>query len=179
LFTAPPTLPNFAGFDLDFQEFAAFARFKHHHYWTAVVGIDGMPPAVSLVNTAPETPFNLAPLPGIYSIGPSAAPGQFNVKYGSDQHLPDALVKHNIKRDIERVATASAHGLKFKGFGVFKNHSPYSVVAAPQQIRSGFYADLQALQGRNHTYYSGAAFQTHSSAAIWAHLEELLPTIAS
>jgi hypothetical protein len=179
LYTAPPTLPNFAGFDLDFQEFAAFARFKHHHYWTAVVGIDGMPPGVSLVNTAPETPFNLAPLPGIYSIGPSQAPGQFNVKYGSDGHLPDSVVRRNIKRDIERVATASASGLKLKGFGVFKNHSPYSVVAAPQQIRSGFYADLQALQGRNHTYYSGAAFQTHNSAAIWAHLEELLPAIVS
>jgi len=52
-------------------------------------------------------------------------------------------------------------------------------VASPQQIRAGFYRDLQGLQGHNHTYYAGAAFQTHSSAAIWAFLEELLPSIAS
>jgi hypothetical protein len=177
LFTAPPVLTSFAGFDLDFPEFATLARFRHHHYWTAVVGIDNMPPAVSLVNTAPETPFNLAPLPGIYSIGPSAAPGKFNVKYGADEPLPDALVKLAIKRDIEHVHTATANNLKFKGFGVFKNHSPYSVVASPQTIRSGFYRDLQGLQGRNHTYYAGAAFQTHSSASIWAYLEALLPTM--
>jgi hypothetical protein len=86
-------------------------------------------------------------------------------------------VKHNIRRDIERVSTSSASSLKFKGFGIFKNHSPYSVVASPHTIRSGFYADLQGLQGRNLTYYAGAAFQTHSSAAIWAHLEGLLPTM--
>jgi hypothetical protein len=177
LFTPPPVLPNFAGFDLDFREFATFGRFRHHHYWTAVVGIDNMPAGLSLVNTAPETPFNLAPLPGIYSIGPSAAPGQFNVKYGSDSFLPDAFVKSAIQRDIERVSTGSVRRLKFKGFGIFKNHSPYSVVAAPERIRSGFYTDLQALQGRNKTYYAGAAFQTHSSAPIWAQVEELLPSL--
>jgi hypothetical protein len=44
-------------------------------------------------------------------------------------------------------------------------------------IRDGFYAALQALQGHRDTYYAGAAFQTHSSAAIWAQLEELLPSI--
>jgi hypothetical protein len=129
------------------------------------------------VNAAPDTAFNLGPLPGIYSIGPSAAPGLFDVKYGSDRYLPDRLVKRRIQRDIERVATDSVSGLGFEGFAIFKNHSPYSVVAKPQQIGDGFYASLQALQGYRDTYYAGAAFQTHSSAAIWAHLEELLPAI--
>jgi len=177
LFTAPPVLPGFAGFDLDLREFVTFARFRDHHYWTAVVGIAGMPPAVQLVNAAPETPFNLAPLPGMYMIGPSPAPGKFNIKYGSDAPLSDARVRESIKRDVERVKAVGP--LDFQSFGIFKNHSPYSVVASPQQIRAGFYRDLQALQGHNHTYYAGAAFQTHSSAAIWAFLEELLPSLAS
>jgi len=51
-------------------------------------------------------------------------------------------------------------------------------VVKPRQIREGFYASLQALQGDRDTFYAGAAFQTHSSASIWAHLEELLPAIA-
>ena len=80
--------------------------------------------------------------------------------------MSDALVRENIKRDIERVSAVGP--LDFQSFGIFKNHSPYSVVASPQQIRTGFYRDLQGLQGHNHTYYAGAAFQTHSSAAIWA-----------
>ncbi len=179
LFTAPPTLPTFSGFDLDLRELSTFARFQHHHYFTAVVGVDNLPAGLSLVNTSPSTPFNLAPLPGIYSVGPSAAPGKFNVKYGSDGPIPDGLVKRAIERDIERVATSAVGALRFKGFGIFKSHSPYSVVVSPQQVRAGFYRNLQGLQGHRRTFYAGAAFQTHSSAAIWAFLEELLPTLAT
>jgi hypothetical protein len=175
LFTAPPLLANLAGFDLDAAEFESFSRFESHHYWTAVVQIEGMPPGVSLVNAAPETPFNLAPLPGIYSIGPTAAPGLFDVKYGSVGYLPDRSVKRRIEADIERVAVDGISGLGFKGFATFKSHSPYSLVVSPRQIRRGFYDSLQSLQGHRQTYYAGAAFQTHSSAAVWAHLEELLP----
>ena len=178
VFTAPPLVSNLSGYDLDFREFALFSRFRRHHYWTAVARIDGMPPGVSLVNASPDAAFNLGPLPGIYSIGPSAAPGLFDIKYGSDFYLPDRVVKRRIQRDVERVATESASGLDFKGFAIFKNHSPYALVVKPQQIREGFYAALQARQGERDTFYAGAAFQTHSSAAIWAHLEELLPAIA-
>lgn len=177
LFTAPPSLPNFAGFDLDFFEFKTLARFSPHFYWTAVAKIAGLTPGVSLVNAAPNTPFNLAPLPGIYSVGPSAAPGLFNVKYGSSGPLLDAFVKAAIRSDIRRVSLPGSSPLEFNGFGTFKNHSPYSLVASPAQIRTGFYRDLQQLQGHNHTFYAGAAFETHNSAAIWASLEELLPSL--
>ncbi|HTV19947.1 MAG TPA: FAD-dependent oxidoreductase [Polyangiaceae bacterium] len=178
LFTAPPVLDNLSTFDLDRRERALFARFRRHHYWTAVAAIGGMPIGVSLVNAAPDTPFNLGPLPGIYSIGPNAAPGLFDIKFGSDRFLSDRRVRRRIQQDIERVATRSAHDLDFQGFTIFKNHSPYSVVTTPQQIRDGFYASLQALQGYRDTFYAGAAFQTHSSAAVWAQVEELLPSIA-
>jgi hypothetical protein len=177
LFTAPPLIQNFSGFDLDFCELTTFARFSAHNYWTAVVKIGGLTPGLSLVNAAPETPFNLAPSPGIYSIGPSAAPGLYNVKYGSSFPILDAFVKLAIATEIKRVAAPGASSLDFAGFSVFKNHSPYSLVASPTQIRAGFYRDLQGLQGRNHTFYAGAAFQTHNSAAIWAYLEALLPTL--
>jgi len=177
LFTAPPLLCNLTEFDLDFRELATLARFGAHNYWTAVAKIGGMPLGLSLVNAAAETPFNLAPLPGIYSIGPSAAPGLYNVKFGSSVPIPDSLVQLSIRAAVERVATPAASSLDFQGFSIFKDHSPYSLVASPSQIRAGFYRDLQALQGWNRTYYAGAAFQTHNSAAIWAYLEELLPKL--
>jgi hypothetical protein len=177
LFTAPPLLDNLAGFDLDRRERELFSQFERHYYWTAVAHIDGMPAGVSLVNTASETPFNLAPLPGIYSIGPTAAPGLFDIKYASDHFIPDPIVKRRIANDIQRVTTEQISGLDFRGFAIFKSHSPYSLVVKPSKIRDGFYASLQALQGHRDTYYAGAAFQTHSSAAVWAHLEALLPTL--
>jgi hypothetical protein len=174
LFTAPPVLANLSGFDLDMREFSLFSRFRRHHYWTGVARINGMPPNVSLLNAAADTPFNLGALPGIYSIRPSPAPGLFDVKYASDRYLPDHLVERRIRRDVERVATETVGGLSFDGFAIFKNHSPYSVVVRPRHIQDGFYSSLQALQGYRDTYYAGAAFQTHSSAAVWAHVDELL-----
>jgi hypothetical protein len=179
LFTAPPVLGNFSAFDLDRRERSLFSSFERHHYWTAVAQIEGMPPGVSLVNAAPDTAYNLPPLPGIYSIGPNAAPGLFDVKYGSDGYLPDRVVKSRIEADIARVAARPINALQFGGFSIFKSHSPYSVVVSPERIRAGFYASLQGLQGYRNSYYAGAAFQTHSSAAVWAHLEELLPTLAA
>ena len=177
LFTAPPVLANLSGFDLDLREFSLLSRFRRHHYWTAVARIDGMPPGISLLSAAPDTPFNLGTLPGTYSIRPSAAPGLFDIKYASDRYLPDHLVERRIRRDIERVATENVSGLSFDGFAIFKNHSPYSLVVRPRHIQDGFYASLQALQGYRNTYYAGAAFQTHSSAAVWAHVEELLGSL--
>ncbi len=179
LFTAPPLLDNLAPFDPDPRELALFSRFESHYYWTAVAQIIGMPAGVSLVNAASETPFNLAPLPGIYSIGPTAAPGLFDIKYASDAFLPDRIVKRRIAEDIRRVSTEQIGGLGFQGFAAFKSHSPYSLVASPSDIRDGFYGSLQSLQGHRDTYYAGAAFETHSSAAVWAHLEALLPTMVA
>jgi hypothetical protein len=177
--TAPPTIENFAGFDLDFTELGTFARFRRNHYWTAVANVSGAPPGMSFVNAAPETPYNIAPLPGIYSIGPSPTPGLMNVKYGSEQHLFDTQVRNNIRRDIERVSVPGVGPLVFNGFATFKNHSPYALMASRDDIRRGFYARLEGLQGRRNTFYASATFQTHNSAAIWAYIEELLPRLTA
>jgi hypothetical protein len=34
-------------------------------------------------------------------------------------------------------------------------------------IAGGFYTDLGALQGRNNTFYTGAAFNTHDSGVLF------------
>ena len=175
LITAPPLPSNLRVLDLDSAESSIFSRFLPSYYWTAVAEIEGNLQGVSLVNAAPDTPFNLPPLPGIYSVGPSPVPGLFNVKYGSDHDLRDARVRGAISGDIERVNVSAIGPLAFGGFSIFKNHSPYMLHAATNDIRAGFYDSLESLQGRNGTFYAGAAFQTHSSAAIWAYLEELLP----
>ena len=44
-------------------------------------------------------------------------------------------------------------------------------------IANGFYKALNSLQGRNGTFYTGAAFQTNDSSLIWSFTESLLPKI--
>lgn len=179
LFTAPPLLRNLVGFDLDGREIDVFRRFKQNGYYTGVLQLEGLPPGTSLNNAAPETFENLAPMPGIFGISPSPAPGLFNVKYGGSGSESESEVRSNITRAIKRLQVPGLGPVKVKGFATFKSHSPYALMASASDIRGGFYADLQGLQGVNHTYYAGAAHQTHSSAAIWAYVEGLLPLLTA
>jgi hypothetical protein len=47
----------------------------------------------------------------------------------------------------------------------------------PRDIAGGFYKRLNALQGRNNTYWSGAAWHSHNSARIWVGLETMLDLV--
>jgi hypothetical protein len=179
LITAPPTLASLWNFDLDPEELRLFGQFRPNFYWTGVLRTTGLAPGVSLVNKAAGTPANLPPLPGIYSISPTPVPGLTNVKYGSSTLLSDRAVRAAIRADIERARVPGVGPISVEGFATFKSHSPYALMASAGDIRRGFYAALEGLQGRRRTFYAGAAFQTHSSAAIWAYIEALLPELAA
>ena len=134
---------------------------------------------MGLDNAAPETPFHLPPLPGLYMVAPSAVPGLYSVKYGRPSPLPDAVVRREIRAGIERVAAAGTYPVRFEGFATYAGHVPFELKVGPRDIAGGFYRRLNALQGRNRTYWSGAAWHSHNSARIWVGLERLLPSIAA
>lgn len=177
--TSPPLLRNFAGFDLDATERNVFGQFISGAYYTGVVRLSGLPDGLDLANAAADTPYQLPPLPGIYSVGPTGIPGLYHVKYGSPEPLPEAVVRRNIRADIERVAKAGTHPVVFEDLEVFAGHVPFELRVTPEAIAGGFYRRLNALQGHNHTYYSGAAFNSHNSTRIWNAAEVLLPSIAA
>ena len=60
---------------------------------------------------------------------------------------------------------------------MFSGHVPFELHVTPRAIAAGFYDRLNALQGRNRTYYSGAALDSHNSTRIWTAIEDLLPSI--
>ncbi len=179
LVTIPPLLSNFAGYHLDPTEASVFAHFISGAYYTGVVRLSGLPDGVGLENAAATTPYHLPPLPGLYGVSPTGLPGLYNVKYGSPSPLPEEQVRRDIRTQIERVARAGTYPVVFHNLEVFSSHTPFELHVPPQAIQAGFYARLNALQGRNSTYYSGAAWHSHNSTRIWAGLETLLPKIAA
>jgi hypothetical protein len=175
----PPTLFNLAPFDLDPFELATLGGFRANYYATGLVRVSGLPPGLVVQNVAANTRDNLPPLPGVYAIDPSPVDGLYNVKYGSAVWLPDDVVKANIAADLQRIAAAGTLPLTFGGFAAFSSHAPFEMMVSSEQIAQGFYSRLSSLQGRNDTFYTGAAFQTNDSSLIWRFTEGLLPKIVA
>ena len=176
---APPLPRTFTGFDLDPFEAATFGQFISGAYYTGVVRLAGLPAGVGLENIGPSTPYNLPPLPGLYGVSPTVVSGLYNVKYGSPAPLTDDQVKRDIRRQIERVAQAGTYPVEYQGLVTYSSHTPFELHVSPKALAGGFYRRLNSLQGRNHTYYAGAALSSHNSTRVWAALENILPAIAA
>jgi hypothetical protein len=49
----------------------------------------------------------------------------------------------------------------------FNSHQPFWLTVPPAKIASGFYNELNALQGKRNTWWTGATFVAHDSTQIW------------
>ncbi len=174
--TFPPILENMQRLDLGKREFDIFRRFSPNFYWTSVAEISGLPPFQRVSNRSASLPFNVPQLPGLYGIAPSSAPNIYNLIYGSGTFISDFKVQQQIKRDVEQLSVVTGSSVTFNRFLLFKAHNPFALYVSPQDIQDGFYTRLNALQGQRNTFYLGAAFQTHSTLAVWSQAEELINT---
>jgi NAD(P)-binding Rossmann-like domain len=177
--TIPPKLYNLGGFDLDGTELSLFGQFGNSAYYTGVLRHSGIPDNMAVTNIGADTPYHLPALPGVYSISPTGIPGLHNVKYGSPTQLSDAQVKADIVASVKRLRTAGTLPTTTPEFAAFASHSPFELTVPTNAIKAGFYRNLYALQGRNRTYYTGAAFHTHDSSLLWQFTEALLPRIVA
>jgi flavin-dependent amine oxidoreductase len=177
--TVAPKLDNVAGFDLDGTELSVFSQFRSGAYYAGVLRNTGIPDNVAVTNIGADTPYNLPPLPGIYSISPTGIPNLHNIKYGSPVPLSETQVRAAVVADVKRLRTAGTQPTTTPEFAVFAAHNPFEMTVPASAVQAGFYRKLYALQGRNRTYYTGAAFHVHDSSLLWQFTETLLPRIAA
>jgi hypothetical protein len=178
VWSAPPTLLNLAPVGLDATEISVFSRLQSKCYTSGLAAISGLPAGLSITNLAPNTPYNLPPLPGLYSLQ-ATVPGLYLTLFGSDDPLPTPAVEALVQLQVESLALAGTYPTRFEGFQIISNHTPFQIGVSGDDIAAGFYARMNALQGHRNTYYNGAAFQTNDSSLIWQFTEELLPMIVS
>jgi hypothetical protein len=177
--TFPPLPGGLAGFDLDTVERSLFGQFRPGFYYTGVLRLSGVPADLRVQNTGADTEYHLPPLPGLYAVYPAGIPGLHQIKYGSTVPLSDEQVRRNVAADIRRLAAAGTLPARLERVEKFKSHSPFELTVPASRIKAGFYRDLAGLQGRHHTFYTGAAFHTHDSSLLWQFTERLLPAIAA
>ena len=176
--TIPPQINNLHGYDLSREERSLFKQFFYNAYFAGVLHNTQLPVNATLQSVEPDKPYGIPELPGIYSLGPSPVNGLFQVYYGSPYKLTADRVKADILTSIKRIQHARGiNATSPPEFVAFENHTPFNMMVSNEAIQGGFYDRLNKLQGRRHTFYTGAAFQSQDSSVLWQFTERLLPTI--
>ncbi|KAL8781984.1 MAG: hypothetical protein Q9213_005749 [Squamulea squamosa] len=180
----PPIIKNLKGFDLNKTEIPIFDKFQGHSWYVGLVNNSGIPDNVSLIGygTNNDKNFNIPVLPGVYDIFATIVPGLHYFSFVGNDSTPSftkSQVKINLQDTITRMQTngsipKSSEGAKSLRIIEFSSHTPYEVFVPSEQIAKGFYNKLFALQGQRNTYWTGAAFVTHSSAGIWNYTDQLV-----
>ena len=175
--TIPPKLDNLAGFDLSPNEASLFTQFLNSAYYTSLLRNTNIPSNYRLQNTGSNTTYNLPVLPGIYAIHPTRVPGLFSAQFGSASALSNEQVQALIIESVLRVGTAGTLDTTTPEFAAYRSHTPFELTVSKEAIQGGFYKKLYALQGQQHTWYTGAAFHTYDSSLLWQFTEGLIPGI--
>ncbi|KAJ5584787.1 uncharacterized protein N7459_004587 [Penicillium hispanicum] len=171
LFTIPPQLEGRSRFDLDRREMALFSKFQNFEYYTGLLRNVPITDNTTLINMAMDPlNFYLPTLPTTYFLGRTYKRSNLiNVKFGSD----GTLTLDQIQRQIIAETTRAVPGAKPE-FVTFRNHSPFALRVSADEIKSGFYARLNQLQGRRRTWWTGAAWHAQDSGLLWNFTEGIL-----
>ena len=182
-------IDNLKGFDLNETEIHIFNKFQGHSWYVGLVNKSGVPDNVTLINygTNNTKDFNIPVLTGVYDIFATVVPGLHYFLFGGNDSQPSftqSQVKTNLQDTLTRLRAAgsipgSSEAAKTSNIIDFSTHTPYEVYVSSDQIAKGFYNKLFALQGQRNTYWTGAAFVTHNSAAIWNYTDQLVTRIWS
>jgi hypothetical protein len=176
LIAIPPKLDNLSFLDLEDDARALFSQFNNSCYYNSVIRNSGVPDDTSLTNLALTSPEGIPALPGMYTVQATGVPGLHTAYYGSPFPIPLDQVKASMLSDIAKVVKAAgfppANGTA--EFAAFGDHSPFQITVSVDAINAGFYDKMNALQGKQQTWWTGAAWQTQDSSEIWKYSEQIV-----
>ncbi|KAJ5740080.1 amine oxidase flavin-containing superfamily [Penicillium manginii] len=169
----PPKLENMRCFDLGSDECRLFGQFQNTYLYTMVVGIKGLP-VKDYANRVADDPFKRPRLPGILFLASTDAPHLKTVQVGSTTSLSEEELKRVVFEDILRLRQCLGINFSNPEFLAIADHSPYQLTVSADAIKKGFYREINTLQGIRHTFYTGAAFESHNTPQVWDFTEDLL-----
>jgi hypothetical protein len=184
LIAMEPTPENMAPFALDKDEAGVLGKFKYATVYAGVIQHPSLQPLNAYTARSPEsynhTVFPVAPLIAhLDHIGGTVDLFQFTA-VGTQHDTPESM-KSLLAKSINTLikggtlpaaaADASIH------YSAFANHGKMHAHVTADELRAGFMQRLNGLQGRRHTFYTGAAFSAGFSTVLWEYNTVLLPKL--
>lgn len=178
LITIPPMVRNMEPFGLSGREEELFCRFTATGWYVGIIRAKGLPEGFSYQNADPDAPWNLPQLPALFEMSSTQAPGLFAVRYSSSEEMSDSVVKEDMLRTFDRVRFSvirdGTEKLEPAELLAYSSHAPFDLHVPVEEIADGFYNRLDDLQGYRSTWYSGAAFVSHSTGALWNFTDHIV-----
>jgi len=173
-----PTLAGLQaiGLDLSPEEELSFGQTSYRAYFDAVLQNTGLPDDLSLTNADFSMPDGVPTADRVVltvsTVGFFGVPGLHHLDYSSGREISDADAQADILATVAKYCAANGLNTTVEPvFLGFNNHAPFELTVPAEAIRNGYYKQRNALQGRQNTWYTGAAWQAHDSTLIWNFTE--------
>lgn len=175
LMAIPPKLSNLAFMDLSSNDSDLLGKFNNSYYYAAIMSNTGVPAnTLRLTNVDPDAALSVPAQPAMFvleNLGQDA--GLYGAYYGSTTPLSEETVKATMLAEIKKLGYSSEPKML-----AFSNHSPFLLTASLEEIRDGFYEKILRLQGKQNTWWTGAAWNKPATADLWKYTEEeILPKL--
>ncbi|KAJ6134472.1 hypothetical protein N7523_000794 [Penicillium sp. IBT 18751x] len=172
----PPVLDNTKYFGLDQQEQAILSKLSGKFYYGGVVNNTGLEEGVAYTNVGVDRPYQVASLPGVVEIAPSASPGYYFYWYNTVQAQTQAEIESTTRITIKWLQTQNNVKAIEPEFVDFQDYSPFHLTPPIKDIAGGWYGKMKGLQGHRNTWYISSLFVV-GSTQVWNNTHNILPDI--
>jgi hypothetical protein len=165
--------------DLRSNEINITKQFANINTWTCILNGTGLPLDTGYQLVDPSAEAGIPPLPETLGISQSgikdveARAFWWSTATDITSEEAESLLVGRAKFVQAAVGGKSPAGQEPTVNGLL-SHSPYFLHASREAVANGFYNDLNGLQGQYNTFWTGAAWESESSAATWAFTEEIM-----
>ncbi len=186
LIAIEPTADNTRPFHLDREERDTFSKFKYTRRYAGIIDSDLLEVNASYfnlpLNAAPNNYLSYPEIPYDARIDYMGIGHYFRVNIVGDENLDASNAKELVNRDIDTlvdtgVVPAPDGTEEQVTWADFSDHGPMYAHVSGEEVSSGFFQKLYALQGRSSTWWTGAAWSVHYQTALWAYDDILIPRL--
>ncbi|PCG97037.1 Hypothetical protein PENO1_065160 [Penicillium occitanis (nom. inval.)] len=185
LIAIEPTTQNMAPFDLDDNEKTVLSKFTYTREYSGIVNNSAFAAPMSYSNmaagAAPDNYLVLPNAPFTNTISYLGGDNLFHVIIVGDDALDEAGAKALMQQNFETLLKAGRLAESYNGQQInwvsFSNHGPMHARVSVEDVKAGFFQDLNALQGQRSTWWTGGAFSCNFQTTLWEFDETLIPKI--
>ena len=188
LVSISPTEDNLVPFSPDAQERNTLGKFQYTRSYVGVVSHPSLPLNSTLINT----PIAAQPTNWLEAIPTAPYTARFdnyaNSPYyriiaggGEDFTEFDArkLITDSFNRMVTTGVITQTHPPQELKFHLLVGHGKVSATTSTENVQGGFIQNLNGLQGRRSTWFTGSAWSVHISTNLWIFCDTLLPKLVA